>query len=200
MLGVPAAAARPVIQPDSYLAQVLALKAASPKNPTKKAFFDRILPPAVHAKIRWGTPIAVLVAQGAMESSWGQTAPGNAYFGIKGKSPNGKSQMVASHEQKSGKLAPETDAFRAYASIDESADDYGRFLRTNPRYSGAFAFPNDPLRFLHALCVAGYATLGAYEERVSSIIRFNGLADFDSVGVMARSFYSDAVSIGEDMG
>ena len=91
---------RPVVEPDGYVARLLALKAASPKSATKKMFFNKLLPPAAHAKIRWGTPIAVLLAQAALESTWGQTAPGNAYFGIKGKSSIGKSQMLATHEER----------------------------------------------------------------------------------------------------
>ena len=191
---------RPVVEPDGYVAKLLALKAASPKSAMKKAFFDKLLPPTAHAKIRWGTPIAVLLAQAALESTWGQTAPGNAYFGIKGKSLTGKSQMLATHEERGGHLDPETDAFRAYDTVEEAVDDYERFLRTSRRYAGAFAFSNEPLKFLHVICAARYVSLGAYYPRAASIIQFNGLADFDSVGVLLRMIYMDAVSIGENVG
>jgi flagellar protein FlgJ len=183
-----------------YIERLLALKAASPKDPIKRAFFNKLLPGAGHAKIRWGTPIAVLLAQGALESHYGKVAPGNEYFGIKGKAPDGKSQMLATHEQIKGKLVVETDAFRAYASVEAACDDYGRFLRTNHRYAGAFAFSDDPLKFLKAICVAGYASLGGYYPMAASIIQFNGLADYDAVKIVPSTVYMDAVSIGNNLG
>ena len=192
--------ARPVLHPEGYLTQLLALKAASPKSPIKKAFFNKLLPGAANAKVKWGTPIAVLLAQAALESHWGLTAPGNAYFGIKGTSPSGKSQMFATHEERNGHLEAETDAFRSYDTVEEATDDYGRFLRTNRRYGGAFAYANDPLKFLHAICVAKYASLGGYYPLAASIIQINGLADFDAVGAMPRPIYTDAISIGENVG
>jgi flagellum-specific peptidoglycan hydrolase FlgJ len=33
-------------------------------------------------------PVSIILAQAAEESSWGRTAPDNAFFGIKGKSPS----------------------------------------------------------------------------------------------------------------
>ena len=108
--------------------------------------------------------------------------------------------MLATHEERGGHLDPETDAFRAYDTVEEAVDDYGRFLRTNRRYAGAFAFSNEPLKFLYAICAAKYASLGAYYPRAASIIQFNGLADFDAVGLLPRMVYMDAVSIGKNMG
>lgn len=40
---------------------------------------------------RTGIPVEVVLAQSALESNWGRAVKGNAYFGIKGKSPTGNS-------------------------------------------------------------------------------------------------------------
>jgi flagellar protein FlgJ len=33
--------------------------------------------------------------------------------------------------------------------LEQSADDYGRFLSVNKRYATAFSYPNDPEKFIH---------------------------------------------------
>lgn len=47
---------------------------------------------------RTGIPAEVILAQSALESNWGRTVKGNAYFGIKGKSPSGNSASFSTHE------------------------------------------------------------------------------------------------------
>jgi flagellum-specific peptidoglycan hydrolase FlgJ len=74
-----------------------------------------------------------LVAQGALETGWGRHVKANTYFGIKGKSGPGISVNFANHEVTDGKSKARTDDFRACASLKEAADDYGQFLKNNPR-------------------------------------------------------------------
>ena len=191
---VSTAGASPIVQPGSSLATLMKMKAANPKSPLKRSWVNRALPAAVAVKAKWGVPIAVLIAQGALESHWGTIAPGNAFFGVKGHSPTGKSITEATHEEAHGKLHAENDAFRAYASLDDAADDYGRFLTVNKRYAKAFLYRDDPDRFIHEVAAAGYATKSGYEMPIKSIMAFNGFKDFDKPG--ARLVYNDAVSIG----
>jgi flagellum-specific peptidoglycan hydrolase FlgJ len=47
---------------------------------------------------RTGIPAEVILAQSALESNWGRSVKGNAYFGIKGKSAMGKSTAFSTHE------------------------------------------------------------------------------------------------------
>jgi flagellum-specific peptidoglycan hydrolase FlgJ len=143
------------------------------------AFINKLVPIARDVKKKWGVPIAVLVAQGALESAWGQHVKGNAYFGIKGKSEAGKSVNFATHEVVGGKSVAVTDNFRAYTDLAEAADDYGQFLKTNPRYSACFAFTNQPYQFVDHLAAAGYATDPDYAKKLKSIIRVYHLAAYD---------------------
>jgi flagellar protein FlgJ len=106
----------------------------------------------------------VTIAQGALESNWGRKAKGNVYFCVKGKSPKGKSVAFATNENYDGKSVKINDSFRSYDSLEQSADDYGRFLSVNKRFAAAFSYPNDPEKFIHEVAKAGYATDSSYEK------------------------------------
>ena len=190
----PTASGQPA-SPDDALAAALHRRAAASKATFKVAWINRALPAARLVKAKWGVPIAVTLAQGALESNWGRTAPGNVYFGVKGKATDGGSIAVATHEVIGGVSRAETDAFRSYDSLESSADDYGRFLATNQRYAAAFNYRNDPDMFIRSVAQARYATDPRYEKKIKSIMAANGLKDYDQAAP-ARPVYSDAASIG----
>lgn len=144
-------------------------------------FIKTMVPIAQNVKKKWGTPVAVLVAQGALESSWGQHVKGNAYFGIKGHAPTGKSVVFGTHEVLGGKTTSIDDRFRAYGSMAEAAEDYGRLLRTDKRYSACFAYVDQPERFVEELAKAGYATDPQYAAKLKSIIRSHALQRYDQL-------------------
>lgn len=168
------------IVPDSNAINQLAQRASIPLSAKKTEWINRSLPAAIMAKRNWGVPIAVTISQGALESDWGHRAPGNMYFGVKGKSPKGTSIDVLTHEVSAGVSSKIKDSFRSYDSLEQSADDYGRFLTVNKRYSAAFGFPNDPEKFIHEIVKAGYATNPDYEKRILSIMRTTGIKDYDN--------------------
>lgn len=181
------------IIPDSAAAKLLEKQAAQRPENKKIAWFNRALPAAINVKAHWGVPIAVTLAQGALESGWGLTAPGNVFFGVKGKSSEGKSVTITTHENYSGQSTKIKDSFRAYDTLEQSADDYGRFLATNRRYAGAFAYRNDPEKFIKAVALAGYATDPAYEKKILGIIRANGLKDYDTPEFATSAVYLNAL-------
>ncbi|RJT46506.1 glucosaminidase domain-containing protein [Rahnella woolbedingensis] len=151
---------------------------AKPDN-IKTVWINRALPAAIKLKARLGIPIAVTIAQGALESAYGTKTRGNIYFGIKGKSSQGKSIIITTHETYGNKSTLIQDSFRSYDTLEQSADDYGNFLAGNHRYSAAFNFTDDPEKFVHEVAKAGYATNPDYEKLLISIIRANGLSDYD---------------------
>lgn len=148
-------------------------------NAKKKAWIDRALPAAINVKARWGVPISVTLAQGALESDWGLKAPINVYFGVKGLSPKGKSVSISTHEVYNGRSTAIKDSFRAYDTLEQSADDYGNFLVSNHRYAKAFNFKNDPESFVQEIANAGYATDPKYKDKIVGTMRANGLCDYD---------------------
>ncbi|PHV06820.1 hypothetical protein CSQ96_12565 [Janthinobacterium sp. BJB412] len=118
---------------------------------------------------RTGIPVEVVLAQSALESNWGRAVKGNAYFGIKGKSPTGNSTTFSTHEVTlSGQRISEVDEFRAYASYAEAADDYASLIQR--KYPTALAYSKDPGRFAEAVARQGYATDPQYAKKLKSII------------------------------
>jgi flagellum-specific peptidoglycan hydrolase FlgJ len=118
---------------------------------------------------RTGIPAEVILAQSALESNWGRSVKENAYFGIKGKSPSGRSTIFATHEVTlSGQRISETDEFRAYTGYDEAAADYASLIQR--KYPAALAYRNDPEKFAEAVARQGYATDPQYAKKLKSII------------------------------
>jgi flagellum-specific peptidoglycan hydrolase FlgJ len=121
---------------------------------------------------RTGIPAEIILAQSALESDWGRTVKDNAYFGIKGKSPTGKSTTFATHEVTlSGKRISETDEFRAYANYSEAADDYTSLIKR--KYPTALAYSKEPDKFAEAVAKQGYATDPQYAWKLRSIIHLH---------------------------
>ena len=145
----------------------------------KAAFVAMALPGAQQSHVKWGVPVSVLLAQSALETRWGTKVVDNAYFGIKGHSPEGASTQFATHEVKNGKVVAEKDSFRAYSGFADAADDYGRFFNTDPKFKGALIFRNNPERFIDAQVRAHYATDPKYKKKLMDVIRDNHLDQYD---------------------
>lgn len=119
--------------------------------------------------VRTGIPVEVILAQSALESNWGRSVKGNAYFGIKGKSDSGHSTTFSTHEVTlSGHRVNEIDEFRAYANYVEAADDYASLIKR--KYPTALAYRNDPEKFAENVASHGYATDPLYEKKLKAII------------------------------
>lgn len=125
------------------------------------------MPWAQVASRRTGIDPRIIVAQAALESAWGQKAPGNNLFGIKSHGRSG-GQTLRTTEVVDGKPVSVNASFRQYGSPQESVQGYADFMIENPRYR--------PMREaqgldaqLQALGASGYATDPKYAQKVSSI-------------------------------
>ncbi|MEE3664910.1 glucosaminidase domain-containing protein [Brenneria sp. g21c3] len=127
----------------------------------------------------WGIPVSVTLAQSAQETGWGQHVKNNAWLGIKGKSTSETSVSFKTSEVINGKRISITDSFRSYNDFAESTDDYGRFLKTNPRYKAAFDSVDSPNDFIDKIAKAGYATDSNYAKSLKKIITSQNLTEFD---------------------
>ncbi|MGR3807759.1 integrating conjugative element protein [Pasteurella testudinis] len=141
---------------------------------TKQEFIAQALPAAKEIEKKWGVPAAVVIAQAALESGWGQHVKGNAYFGVKGTGSSG-SVNFATHEVINGQKVGIRDNFAAYGGFGEAADGYGAFLTKNKRYRNAFNYKDDPVAFAREVAKAGYATDPNYADTLTKIIRGNKL-------------------------
>jgi flagellar protein FlgJ len=97
----------------------------------------------------------------------------NNYFGIKaGSGWRGQTVSLKTGEVFNGKAVVITDAFRKYATPEDSFRDYVQFLRNNPRYTRAGVFAaKTPAEQAQALQRAGYATNPRYAELIAAVGR-----------------------------
>ncbi|WP_233806459.1 glycoside hydrolase family 73 protein [Paraburkholderia sp. HP33-1] len=127
---------------------------------------------------KYGVPAGVVLAQSALESNWGRTVKGNAYFGIKGRSPNGQSTTFSTHETVNGVSVATTDTFRAYSSYADAADDYANMLKHSARFRSAFMHI-DSIGFATEIARNHYATDPQYGAKLISIIHSRHLDHYD---------------------
>lgn len=144
----------------------------------KATFIALIAPYAVNGQIRTGILASITIAQAALESGWGRSAPGNNLFGIKGTG-----QDLITREHINGHIIAIVDGFRVYDSWEGSILDHSEFLVANARYRAAGFFDQsaqlDYIGAAQALQAAGYATDPNYAGKLIAIIEANGLARFD---------------------
>lgn len=127
----------------------------------------------------YGIPASVILAQGILESSNGQSRLAqneNNHFGIK---------ATQSWIAGGGKYGLYTDdkpneEFCSYDSVGDSYAHHSRFLKENSRYASCFTLDADDYRgWAQGLDKAGYATAGKYAPALISIIESNNLQRYD---------------------
>jgi flagellum-specific peptidoglycan hydrolase FlgJ len=162
---------------------------------TVKNFVQTYFPFAKAAQANTGVPALFALAQSALESGWGQKAPGNMLFGMKtgdGKNfggwqghkqliitteyfdnPNVKfPEILPGYPRKEGNKWKYSvkDYFRAYTSPLHTFLDWAGMLSKAARYRTAMENRNDPFRFAEEVVRAGYATDPNYVEKVKKIM------------------------------
>lgn len=169
---------------------MLFLQAEPPKH-TPVEFVAKYYSYAKETELKTGIDARFILAQAALESGWGASAPGYLFFGIKAGRDilEHKRQLVRTREVhvnadkqfpeilsirklKSGKYEYIVrDWFRKYNSPDESFSDYARLLLENKRYAKALKEKGDPYRFADAIAKAGYASHPYYAVTLKNVIR-----------------------------
>lgn len=156
-------------------------------------FVQTYLPFAVMTEKKTGIAAKVTLTQAAVESAWGEAAPGNMFFGVKDNDGiNGNEQLIRTTEYSSRNdlkfpviisVTPVVragrkmykyivkDYFRAYKTPEESFTDHANFYFRNPRYAKALKVKNDPSRFFEEIAKAGYATAPNYADILKSVLK-----------------------------
>jgi len=147
-------------------------------------FVEQLMPLAEKAAQALGVDPRVLVAQAALETGWGRSiirdgdgGSSHNLFNIKADSRwSGDRVAVQTLEYRDGLPQPERAEFRAYASLEQSLDDYVSFIQNNPRYESALKQVENPVAYLQALQRAGYATDPEYADKIERIFSGSTLA------------------------
>ena len=135
---------------------------------SRGAFLASLLDGAVYADWRFGVPASVTLAQAALESNWGRSAPGYNLFGMKGIGPAGGTQRkVPEYIRHRKRLQWHT--FRAYHSVDGSLEDHAQLLATGRHYARARMVQEDPDAYARAL-QGVYATDPVYARKLSKMM------------------------------
>lgn len=133
----------------------------------QQEFVAQMMPHAMRVSQQTGIDPRIVIAQSALESGWGRSAPGNNFFGIKSHGQPG-GNTLATTEVVNGQPVRTRDSFRAYADMGESADGYARFLQQNPRYRPMLQAQGLDAQ-IQALGASGYATDPNYAAKIRSI-------------------------------
>ena len=147
---------------------------------TNAEFVKKHIGQALVASKGSGIFIETLLGQSILETSSGKSVLSskyNNYFGIKAdKSWKGRSVNMKTGEVFNGKSVTINSDFRVYDSFLDSARDYIKFLKENPRYTKAGVFKaKDYKEQIQAIKKAGYATVTNYVSAVVKIV--GGITD-----------------------
>lgn len=146
---------------------------------TPADFIAAIAPAARASMAKTRIPASFVLAEGALESGWGNHAPGMNLFGVKADpSWTGPIITVRTREFLHGQWTVVDAKFRAYQDWQGCIDDHAKFLTGNPRYRQAFACA-DAEAFARAVAAAGYATDPTYADKIIAVMRARRLAQFD---------------------
>jgi peptidoglycan hydrolase FlgJ len=171
----------PTLPSPAAAAAPSALGSAAPLTPASErqlSFVKTHTEAARSAEAATGIPASFMVGQAAHESGWGKREIKNAdgstsfnLFGIKaGAGWKGPVAEVVTTEYVGGEPRKVVAKFRAYASYEESFNDYARLIKNSPRYSQVLAQANTPEGFAQSLQKAGYATDPAYADKLGRVI------------------------------
>lgn len=135
---------------------------------------------AVSEMKRTGVPASITLAQGILETDYGNSElvkKSNNHFGIKCKS-TWTGESVTHDDDANG------ECFRAYANANESYRDHSDFLKTNKRYGALFNLdPVDYAGWAKGLKKAGYATNPRYPDLLIKYIEQYDLQQYTLIAL-----------------
>lgn len=138
---------------------------------------------AVRQMISHKIPASITLAQGILESSYGNSdlaRIGKNHFGIKCHDWTGE-RMYKDDDKKN-------ECFRKYTSANQSFEDHSLFLTSRSRYANLFALQiTDYKAWAQGLKDAGYATNPKYPSLLIGIIEELKLYEYDRVGASSKT-------------
>ena len=160
-------------------------------------FFKKYATYAESAQVAFGVPASITLAQGALESAWGEsglTKNANNFFGIK-DFPNDEwhaEQYVAyTQEYAQGGYYSLQQPFRKYKDAQQSFNDHAYFLQKNSRYHKLFSLKvTDYIGWAKGLQSAGYATDPTYSSKLINLVVKYNLTKYDVEGELKKKLNS----------
>lgn len=145
---------------------------------------------AIEEMIRTGIPASITLAQGLLETGFGQSelaVNANNHFGIKCKS-DWTGEKVYHDDDAKG------ECFRKYNSAIESYRDHSDFLKNRPHYASLFNLEvTDYQGWAKGLKAAGYATNPKYPQLLIKLIEENNLHQYTLLALQQKDHGSSEI-------
>jgi flagellum-specific peptidoglycan hydrolase FlgJ len=159
----------------------------------QEKFVKAYLQFAKQTEAKTGISAIAILAQAAVESAWGDVAPGNMFFGVKDTDGiNGNEQLITTTEySRSANLKfpviisiepvmrkgvkyfkyKVKDYFRKFDTPEQSFTMHAQLFLKSRIYKKALLVGKDPMAFIDAIALAGYATDPDYAKTLKSVAR-----------------------------
>lgn len=153
---------------------------AQPSEPvfTKADYIQKYADHAVREMHATGIPASITLAQGMLESSYGNSPLAKYaknHFGIKCHKEWTGPTFIQDDDEKN-------ECFRKYYSEYDSYRDHSEFLMTRERYAFLFELKSTDYKgWARGLKQAGYATNPKYADMLIKLIEDNNLHEYDKV-------------------
>ncbi|ANK59633.1 hypothetical protein AYR54_04835 [Loigolactobacillus backii] len=161
--------------------------------PSHKIFIKLFAKNAQKIAYKHGIYASVMIAQAALESSWGNsdlaTAPNYNLFGIKGDSVGRSTQMATKEDNGFGQLFTIKTNFKRYDSYKASLTDYTNLLTTGTManfYAGAWKQNAKNYQKATKFLTGRYATDTNYNLKLNQIITTYHLTKYDQKAKQTR--------------
>lgn len=148
-----------------------------------EVFISKVQDQAMRSASQTGIPASFSIAEGALESGWGESQlfrEANNLFGVK-KYPawTGGVLPMITREFILGRPVMQQALWCKYADLTDCFNDHARFFYENPRYHQALDKLPDVVEFTRGIAAAGYSTDPHYADKILSIIETHNLTKFD---------------------
>lgn len=152
---------------------------ASKGYSSKQAYVEDWYRTAIQEMIQFKIPASITLAQGLLESSYGNSdlaKYANNHFGIKCSDWKGDT-FYQDDDTKD-------ECFRKYDNAQQSYEDHSKFLVSRSRYASLFDLKiTDYKAWAHGLKKAGYATNPKYPALLIDLIESLNLDQYDKMGL-----------------
>ncbi|PCS00365.1 LysM peptidoglycan-binding domain-containing protein [Lactococcus fujiensis] len=144
---------------------------------------------------QFGLYPSVMIAQGILESSHGQSGLANNYNNIFGvKYTSGNPVYLPTQEYINGQMTTVVQPFQSYNSLYEACIAQAQLLRGSKLYAGAWRENTSSYREATAWLQGRYATDPNYSKKLNYLIAELGLTAYDNGGVPSSSLRSSSNS------
>jgi LysM repeat protein len=156
------------------------------------AYIEKYKDAAIAEMRRSGVPAAITLAQGMLESAYGESnlcKQSNNHFGIKCKTEWTGNKVYSDDDRKN-------ECFRAYPDAAASYKDHSDFLKSRDWYASLFKLsPTDVEGWAYGLKKAGYAVEKNYPQQLLKLINDYNLNQYTLAAMQPANTIANTVAV-----